>query len=312
MKSNSVIIMAIMYFIPFLGCDAQNEKKEIDLSSLRGPYLGQKPPGETPEFFADGIIANKYLSFHSSLIFTPDGNECYWQCQVNKNQYTILSSKIKDGKWTPPEIAPFAIIEYRDDSPFISPDGKRFFFISRRPLNKNDQGGKENIWVMERTDQGWSEPEPLPPCINSLTGIHWQISVDQQGTLYFSTHKNESRGRRGDIYHSEFANGNYSNPVKLGNKINSADYEFSPFISPDGSYLIFSREKYGIGAYRLFISYKDKTGNWTEAINLYESNGIKGICPIVSKDAKYLFFLDYYKSHSQPFWVDAGFIKNLK
>ncbi|HUU04349.1 MAG TPA: hypothetical protein VMZ49_00590 [Patescibacteria group bacterium] len=44
---------------------------------LTGPYLGQKPPGMTPELFAPGIISLAgFVDFKGS--FSPDGNEYYF------------------------------------------------------------------------------------------------------------------------------------------------------------------------------------------------------------------------------------------
>ncbi|MCD4730065.1 MAG: hypothetical protein K8R74_05670, partial [Bacteroidales bacterium] len=57
MKPNLIIIAVIMSILPFLGCNAQNEKKEADFLVLTGPYLGQKPPGMKPEIFAPGVIS---------------------------------------------------------------------------------------------------------------------------------------------------------------------------------------------------------------------------------------------------------------
>lgn len=305
-------LISIIAVLLFLSVITKGQINYNIFPDLTGPYFGQKQVGQKPELFADNILARNYNSFHSAIVFNPENNECYWQCDFGKQEFTIMWSRIKDGKWTKPEIAPFAKTEYRDDSPFISPDGQKMFFLSRRPLIEGEKTGKENIWVMDRGENGWSEPKPLPDCINSIPRIHWQISVDNKGNLYFSSNQMESRGRRGDIYFSEYKNGTYANPVKLESIINSPDYEFSPFISPDGSYLLFSRETYGNGTCRIYITFKTNDGKWTEPINLNDKYGIKGICPIVTKDGKYLFYLDWVSSRSQPFWVEAKFIEELR
>jgi len=308
MKKTILIGVTIAFQSMIVLCQTSSN----DFPFLKGPYFGQQPVGQKPELFADGILARNYNSFHSAIVFNPENNECYWQCDFGKQEFTIMWSKIRDGQWTKPEIAPFAKTEYRDDSPFISPDGSKLFFLSRRPLKEGEKNGKENIWVMDRIETGWSVPRPLPECINSIPGIHWQISVDMKGNLYFSSNQMESRGRRGDIYISEFINGSYSDPEKLVSIINTPDYEFSPFISPDGSYLLFARETYGNGNCRIYVTFKTYDGKWTEPINLYDSYGIKGICPIVTNDGKYLFYLDWVNSRSHPFWVNAEFIKELR
>jgi len=285
-----------------------------DVSDLKGPYLGQPPPGLVPEFFADGFLANNYPSFHSNVMFTPDGKECYWQANLSNGQRAIVYSKIKNGGWSFPEIAQFSKTEFRDDCPFISPDGMRFYFISRRPMNQDEKEGKENIWVMNRTDKGWSDPQAMPPLINSLQGIHWQISVDSDYNLYFGICLDiYSANRMGDIYFSRYMKGEYQKPEKLGDHINSMAYNSSPYISPNGSYLIFSRENPKTHKIRIYISYRKNDHQWTEAKEFSEVIGDKAqTCPMVTADGKYLFFLRYVNSFCQPFWVDAKVIETFK
>ena len=44
---------------------------------LKGPYLGQKPPGMKPKIFAPGILSTGHHE-HSSPAFSADGREVYW------------------------------------------------------------------------------------------------------------------------------------------------------------------------------------------------------------------------------------------
>jgi hypothetical protein len=76
---------------------------------------------------------------------------------------------------------------------------------------------------------------------------------------------------------------------------------------------LFSRETYREGTCRIFVSFiKSQDGKWTEPVDLNDKYGIKGMCPMVTKDGKYLFYLDYVNSRSQPFWVSARFIEELR
>jgi 7,8-dihydropterin-6-yl-methyl-4-(beta-D-ribofuranosyl)aminobenzene 5'-phosphate synthase len=47
------------------------------MREMRGPYLGQEPPGATPKAFAPGVISTSNLE-HSAPAFSPDGREVYW------------------------------------------------------------------------------------------------------------------------------------------------------------------------------------------------------------------------------------------
>ena len=52
--------------------------QQSDFPKLTGPYLGQKPPGLTPEVFAPGIVSKD--GDQGRLFFAGDGSEIiYWE-----------------------------------------------------------------------------------------------------------------------------------------------------------------------------------------------------------------------------------------
>jgi len=289
--------------------------QQTGFPKLTGPYLGQKAPDKAPELFADGIIANAQYNFHTNIVFSPVGDEAYWATYDNNGRNNrILESKLIRGVWTTPQIASFSIYDQGDDAPFLSPDGERLFFLSKRPISNDAKSGKENIWFVERTSKGWSKARPLPQAINSMEGIHWQISVDGKDNLYFSVCKDlYARAREGDIYCSRYIDGQYTEPIKLGNSINGKGYNCCPYIFPDGRTLLFVREEYDTHKIQIWISFRKDDGSWTEARKLSGYIGDQGQnCPICTPDGRFLFFLRYVNSFCQPFWIDAGFIEDLR
>lgn len=298
--------------------------QQNEFPKLTGPYLGQKPPGKTAQQFAINVFDSKYHGFHSNIIFSPDGKEAYWQ--LNKGYGSklqgIFESRYENGNWTKPQVAFFSTLVTggMDDAPFISPDGRKFFFLSSRPIEKGDKSGKYNIWVMDRNKEGWSHPQPLPPIVNSLKGIHWMLSVDLYGNLYFGTWKPREDGKTtGDIYCSKYENGQYTRPEKLESEINVAGYNYSPFIAPDGSYLIYSRREPS-KPIKLFICFLKSDGIWTKPRDFSNIIGIddintdilQGDCPLVTVDGKYLFFRDDLNGSLRPYWIEAGLIEKLR
>jgi hypothetical protein len=275
---------------------------QVDFPKLTGPYLGQKPPGKTPEPFASNIPELYFL--HGMIRFSPDGNEAYWK--PAEGTAPIFVSKIENGQWTKPKTASFSVGSHLDDSPFFSPDSKRLFFISSRPPIVGEQTRKERIWVMERTSEGWSEPKPLPDIINSTEGIHWQFSVDSQGNLYFGAGR--GGGNKGDIYCAKYKDGRYNQPEKMGPEINVAGvYNYGPYIYPDGQTLLFSREHKGAN---IFVSFMRKDGIWTEA-RILNSDWKSSTLSAVTLDGKYLFFAGTC-GDSHTCWVEASFIEELR
>ncbi len=277
---------------------------------LKGDYLGQKPPKRDAELFGLGIISSVW-GLHSTAVFTPDGNEVYWAPMMSfpgelYSRGGLLVMKRVKGRWTPPAWASFSGPNGEDDVPFFSPDGKRIYFISRRPLPGEMEKGAEKIWCADRTAGGWSEPKPLDPNVNSMA-MHWEFSLDREGNVYFA---GQSPGGLGlnDIYCARMKDGKYEKPVNLGTPVNSEAGEDSPFITPDGSTLLFSRH------YDLVVSFKNKDGSWTGPVALgpeVNSPSVE-LCPVVTADGKYLFFLSQRDGESHAYWVRADAIGKAK
>lgn len=299
-------------------------KLQPDFPVLKGSYLGQKPPGKKAQQFAVNVFDSTYQGFHSNIIFSPDGDEAYWQ--LNKGYGSrlqgIFESKYENGIWTKPQVAFFSTLVKggMDDAPFISPDGNKFLFLSDRPIEIGDKSEKCNIWCMDRTEEGWSVPKPLPSIVNSLNGIHWMLSVDNHYNLYFGIREPQEEGKTtGDIYCSKYVNGQYTKPEKLGPEINVPGYNYSPFIAPNGSYLIYSRREPS-KPIRLFICFQKSDGKWTKPRDLsniigldsINSDILQGDCALVTIDGKYLFFRDDLNGNLRPFWMEAGFIGELR
>ncbi len=274
-----------------------------DFPVLKGPYLGQKRPGDTPVLFAKETLA-KHGQLHGCPVFSPDGNEVYWS-QMGKGYEGIFFMKRVNNKWTNPKKPSFLSAFRFTDVPCFSPDGQRLYFIVQSPSDYD-----ENIMYVERKDNGWSSARSVGRGINDLD-LHWQLSVTHNLDIYFHV-RNEGR-TDGIIYYAKFENESYRKPGKLDKTINTEAWELAPYVSPDGSYIIFARMTRTKDT-DLFISFKDSTGNWKEAINMGESinSPATELCPNVTPDDKYLFFLSTRDGESLAYWVDAKIIGRLK
>jgi ankyrin repeat protein len=266
---------------------------------LKGPYMGQKPPGDRPEMFLPGIVSGHYRA-HSAIVFSPDGKEAYWT-EMSPPEGRVMGMKMAGDKWTYPEPA----FEGRDSS--LSPDGQRIYFIRVRPFREGEKSagemdGWECYWYMKRTAAGWSEPVSVGEAVNS-TGVHWQCSTDNDGHLYFSEFEK-------NIYRSEYKEGQFQAPVKITELFKNDTLQGrSPFISPEGDYLLFSSED------KLHASFKRKDGSWTDRIPLGDDINARGLngSPRVTPDGKYIFFVS--AGERRPwgiYWVSADVIERLR
>ena len=70
---------------------------------LKGPYLGQEPPGDTPKIFAPGIVSTGFNEHIAS--FTPDGRELYFR-MLGAPRGVTLTMKEQGNGWTKPESKP--------------------------------------------------------------------------------------------------------------------------------------------------------------------------------------------------------------
>jgi Tol biopolymer transport system component len=291
---------------------------------LEGPYLGQTPPGDTPEIFAPGIVSTGFDE-HIAY-FSPDGNEFFFRLLDAPHSVALVMKQV-DGRWAKPQILPFT--EHYGAKFSLSPDGNTIVFNSNRPLSeRGEPTTHHNLWAVRRAETGWGEPELL------LEADGGCPSISNQGNLYFYADTLGGFGE-GDLFVSRLEDGVYQDPENLGEHINTPFYENDPFIAPDESYLLFSSTK--TSRQDLYISYRQADGSWTPAINLGETiNAVAMVCASVTPDGKYLFFSSdagRYKGYSETplsyvekleilsgpgagsediYWVSAKVIDELK
>ena len=142
--------------------------------------------------------------------------------------------------------------------------------------------------------------------------------VASNGTLYFLA--KAPGGMRHDygIYRAELINGEYAKPELLPRSINLPPFlNWSPFIAPDESYLLFSSNRnsgpddWG----DLYISRRQPDSSWTDPVSLGEpvNTEMQEVFPGLSPDGKYLFFCRYTPGRKNDvYWVDAASIPALR
>ena len=287
--------------------------KENVFSELKGNYFGQSLPGNTPVVFAPGIISVDSTIEHGAPLFAPDGNTVFWQSNLrHKDQETDIFLYIMhriDGRWTAPEISPYG------GMPAFSPDGTQLYFKAPAHLEEKD------IYLIEKEGKNWSEPRRIDIIARNpeLKYLHGP-SVTTNGTLYFFSYAEGLGSRNGfGIYRSELINGIYAKPELLPPSINTGDgvLNWTPYISPDESYLLFSssRSTPDTDFGDIFICFRSSDGSWTEAKSLGASINTTSQerFPWISPDGKYLFFTRWVTPGNEDvFWVRTGIIEELR
>ena len=303
------IEIIILFIVCFSNCTQKS-----DFPVLKGPYLGQNPPGTIPELFAPEVFSEFKYTFCS--VFSPDGTEYYFAAaRSDSDKAGIYWMQRMNNRWTRPEPAPFNSPEINHDMRFLA-DGSTIFFQSWRPLpGSNTPDALGCLWFSVRQKDGWGAPQPVMCGGEILRAGYPDISSD--GTLYFSTRDKNTRNV--DIHRSRLINGAYTAPENLGSPINTEYIEGDLCVSPDEKFIIVScwerPDNTGGGESDLYISFRQSDGNWTPLKNMGEMINTQYIenCPTISPDQRYFFFQRFDGiDKSETFWVDAKIIADLK
>lgn len=256
---------------------------------LEGPYIGQKPPGLTPEVFAPGLPSTEHRDWGGG--FTPDMKEYYFTRRYNKTgKSSTVVFKCENNQWHESVMGP------NWGGSFISPDGKTM------------HAGKR---YRERTDDGWSELKSLGSPFEDFRIM--RLTASLKGTYVFDE---ATRDGNGVLRYSRLVNGEREAPRPFSKEINTGMWTAHPFIAPDESYIIWDSERDGgYGDSDMYISFRQQDGSWGAAINFGDKINTDGEDGggYVTPDGKYLFFC---RRCSPPdfeiMWVDAQIIENLR
>jgi len=229
--------------------------KKADRQAINKPFL-KFDGSKKPDHYVYGWTGNRYLRLYikdkkqdsvgvlhlntateyhiGPASFNTDGNEMYftltkipkrpaYQDGIATLNLEIYSCrKDSTGKWSAPIAFPYNNAgAYSNGDPFISPDGKRLYFVSNMP---NGSGGTD-IYISEKTATGsWGIPQNLKEL--NTEGNERTPVLDNEHTIFFSTDGRIGMGGL-DIFSAKFVNGMISTPENLHYPLNSAQDDFA-------------------------------------------------------------------------------------
>jgi Tol biopolymer transport system component len=107
----------------------------------------------------------------------------------------------------------------------------------------SDRNGTSfDVYRSRLVDGKYQEAESLGPAVNDGRYTIEAFVAPDESYILLGSFAQDSLGNA-DLYISYNKNGVWSKPVNLGSTINTRARDYSPRISPDGKYLIFSSEK---------------------------------------------------------------------
>ena len=192
--------------------------------------------------FAPGEISLPGRGEHR-IAFSRDGKTAYFRVSLDAYPWErLVSSRREGGRWAPAETLPFSGT-YNDTDVFLTEDGRTLYFSTDRPVNAGEPIKDDfDVWAVDREGAGWGAPYHLGAEINTPTFHELYPSLSRDGTIYFNSNRPGGLGEW-DIYRARatcvHARG-FAAAENLGPAVNSAAWEYNPWISPDGRFLVFA------------------------------------------------------------------------
>ena len=215
------------------------------------------PPATGVQFYKDGII---YVSSSKS-----DGNMLpgHISFGTTNTMFAVLNKGVLEN---PQLFSPSVNFTCPTEAFTFSTDFKTLYFTK---ISEND--GIEKIYQAKFTqgtgNQGdWSVDEnPLSFCSGQSIYTHPALSADGK-TMIFASDRPGSVGGT-DLFMTQNVKGTWSEPVNVGDAVNSRSNELYPFLDSENNLFFSSNGIQGYGGYDIFVC-KYKGGTWEKPINL--------------------------------------------
>lgn len=270
-KANGQYIGFILY---------RNKKVDVDYLTIKGKFpkinlVANAIKGYKTENLGTGINTD-----YAELlpVISPDGQTLYFTRRDDpenidsKNDDVLYSEKQADGTWG----------KFKRMSKPINNAGHNFVvsvaadnntLILGNTYNADGSQKSSGLSISYKTTGGWSVPEDLKikNFYNKAEYNEYCLSPDNQ-FLVLAIQRDDSRGSSRDLYIS-FKNGktSYTEPLNLGDVINTSGTEMTPFLASDGKTLYFSSNGHpGYGNNDIFVARRldDTWVKWSTPENL--------------------------------------------
>jgi hypothetical protein len=254
-KVINIVILSVL-ILPSYGQEQKPSIYQVTMMSFNSGIFSEI----SPVIFRDGII------FCSDRRFSAIRDR---QTFEGRRLYNLYFAEKKDtSDWMKPEEIKSERSKLFNNGPLcIAPDGKTAYFtsdvetgkITRKSKFKNHSG----IFMAELSGTNLSSLRPFP--YNNQQYDVGQPSITKDGKyLFFASNMPGGQGGT-DLYYCEWINGQWSPPVNLGPKVNSAGTENYPFMHPSGRLYFSSNRPGGKGNMDVYFTMLT-LGSWEDPI----------------------------------------------
>lgn len=247
---------------------------------------------------------------------TPDAKELIYTIhRADFSRHRIVSTRWDGSRWSMPATLPFSGM-YNDREPKLSPDGRRLYFSSNRPVERGDSIRRRDLdlWFADRDAAGaWGAPRHIDAPVNT-NAQEFSPVVTASGTLYFISTRSGGIGKEPAAHNvwraraQDLAAGRFATPENLGSAIN-AGLETNVYVTADEALMLVSRDEApdGLGGDDLFVS-RSVEGVWQPMRHLDAPINSKqyDYGPLVSPDGRWLYFTSHRTGHSDIYRISIG------
>ena len=191
------------------------------------------------------IIAHERYSYNDPFL-SNDENKLYFisnralDGKGDGKDIDIWYSEKNGDSWSDPINAGSNINTSGDEYYISFTDEGTMYFASDGHPRRDTTRTDHDIYYSKLIDDEFQKPVLLGSAVNTTAYEADVFVAPDESYLIFCSVRDDSMGR-GDLYISfKNPNGNWTQAVNMGKKINSENYEYCPFVSKDGKYLFYT------------------------------------------------------------------------
>ena len=237
-----------------------NERFEIDLAKFNSILSDF-----APAYYMEDLV------FASNGQYNNDRQRTHeWNDQPFLDLYSINISEKKENR----KVKSFSgkiNTKYHESTAVFTKDGQTMYFTRNnftKGSYKKDSNGTNRLKLYrgKMKDNGKWDVEEVPFNNNEYSVAHPALSVDEK-TLYFASDMPGGKGFS-DLYKVEILADGYSEPVSLGDRINTKERETFPFVGSDNRFYFASDGHVGLGGLDVFVTEIDGANSFGEVYNV--------------------------------------------
>ncbi len=249
MMSSQLLLAQNSFHYPIL--EVKNEEK------INSPVLEF-----SPSFYEDGIL------FISTMSAGKDKQG--YDKKIKKPTMSIFFAKRNDITGSLEHPVPFApeLGSKMHEGPLTFDRNAEKVYFTRNDLKKRrKKTAKLKIYESIKNKEGvWSLPVELPFNLDDFDTAHPSISADGN-TLIFSSNREGGFGGM-DLYMAKQEGGIWSEPINLGDKINTPSNDVFPFLHADKTMYFSSDGRDGVGGLDLYYTVLNEKEAYVDPVSL--------------------------------------------